>query len=219
MKEQQLVIGAGCAGVGKSYLALYHAAKELLEGRINKIVLIRAYQPLAGRSIGFLPGELEDKLIPYYAQMLAYLEDFLTVPRVEVWLKSKTIEICSLETIRGRSWDYSLILLEESQNLYPEEIQALTTRIGQGSQMIVIGDQTSVQTDIKNKQDGLNYLLGVIDKYKIPNTATVVFNYDDICRSDITRDFVIAYDKELAENKSAFRENKGNQQHRKGDKH
>jgi len=219
MKEQQLVIGAGCAGVGKSYLALYHAAKELLEGRINKIVLIRAYQPLAGRSIGFLPGELEDKLIPYYAQMLAYLEDFLTVPRVEVWLKSKTIEICSLETIRGRSWDYSLILLEESQNLYPEEIQALTTRIGQGSQMIVIGDQTSVQTDIKNKQDGLNYLLGVIDKYKIPNTATVVFNYDDICRSDITRDFVIAYDKELAENKSAFRDNKGNQQHRKGDKH
>jgi phosphate starvation-inducible protein PhoH and related proteins len=219
MKEQQLVIGAGCAGVGKSYLALYHAAKELLEGRINKIVLIRAYQPLAGRSIGFLPGELEDKLIPYYAQMLAYLEDFLTVPRVEVWLKSKTIEICSLETIRGRSWDYSLILLEESQNLYPEEIQALTTRIGQGSQMIVIGDQTSVQTDIKNKQDGLNYLLGVIDKYKIPNTATVVFNYDDICRSDITRDFVIAYDKELAENKSAFRDNKGNQQHKKGDKH
>ena len=113
MQQKTLVVAAGSAGTGKTMLSLYHAAKQLLEGRTKKIVLIRAYQPLAGRSIGFLPGELEDKLLPYYAQMLNYLEDFLTIPRVDVWRKSGAIEICSLETIRGRSWDYGTIIVDE----------------------------------------------------------------------------------------------------------
>lgn len=197
MQQKTLVVAAGSAGTGKTLLSLYHAAKQLLEGRTKKIVLIRAYQPLAGRSIGFLPGELEDKLLPYYAQMLNYLEDFLTVPRVDVWRKSGAIEICSLETIRGRSWDYSTIIVDEGQNLYSEEIQALTTRIGEGSQMILLGDASGTQSDIKNKKDGLSYLLGIIDKYKIEDAAYTKLGYEDILRSGLTREFVIAYDKEL----------------------
>lgn len=201
MQRSKLTVAAGPAGTGKTLLALWNAAKGLQEGTIKKIVLIRAYQPLAGRSIGFLPGELEDKLLPYYAQMLSYLEDFLTVPRVQIWLKNKTIEICSLETIRGRSWDYSTIIVDEGQNLYPEEIQALTTRIGEGSQMVILGDDSGIQTDVKNKQDGLDYLIGIMAKYDIRDSSVVYFSYDDIFRSDITKDFVIAFDKELQEKK------------------
>jgi len=111
-------------------------------------------------------------------------------------MKDKTIEICSLETIRGRSWDYSIIVVDEAQGLFPQEVQALTTRVGVGSQLILLGDNSGVQTDIKNKTDGLSYLLGVIEKYNISAGVTKL-TYDDILRSDITKEFVIAYDKEL----------------------
>lgn len=197
LKTNQLVIGAGSAGTGKTMLSIYHAACQLHYGAVKKIVLLRAYQPLAGRSIGFLPGTAEEKLIPYYRQMLDYLEDFLGKAAVEIHMKRGSIEICSLETIRGRSWDYCTVVTDESQNLYAEEIQALTTRIGEGSQLILIGDDSGIQTDIRNKKDGLSYLLGIVQKYDIQDVGLVRFGYDDILRSDITRDFVIAFDSEL----------------------
>ena len=197
LKNNQLVIGAGPAGSGKTLLSVYHAARQLHYGSIKKIILIRAYQPLAGRSIGFLPGTAEEKLIPYYRQMLDYLEDFLGKAAVEIHMKRGSIEICSLETIRGRSWDYSCIVVDEAQSLYPQEVQALVTRIGEGSQLVLIGDNSGVQSDVKSKIDGLSYILGIIEKYKIKDAILTRFTYDDILRSDITRDFVIAFDKEL----------------------
>lgn len=201
-QENIITIAAGPGGSGKTMLSIYHASKELFTGRTKQIILIRAYQPLAGRSIGFLPGELEDKLLPYYAQMLSYLEDILGKAEVEIYRKSKTIEICSLETIRGRSWDYATIIVDEAQNLYPEEIRALTTRIGEGSQLLLLGDDSGAQTDIRNKTNGLDYLLGVVQEYQIPDVGAVLLGYDDILRSDITKHFVIAYDKEMQKEKN-----------------
>lgn len=113
LENDTVVVAAGSSGVGKTFIACHHAAKQVHSGRTKQIILIRAYQPLAGRSIGFLPGELEEKLFPYYAQMISYLKDFLTPARVDIWLKSGVIEICSLETIRGRSWDYATIIVDE----------------------------------------------------------------------------------------------------------
>ena len=201
LENDTVVVAAGSSGVGKTFIACHHAAKQVHTGRTKQIILIRAYQPLAGRSIGFLPGELEEKLFPYYAQMISYLKDFLTPARVDIWLKSGVIEICSLETIRGRSWDYATVIVDESQNLYAEEVQALTTRIGEGSQMIFLGDDSGVQTDVKNKKDGLSYLLGIVDKYDIPNVGITYLGYEDILRHDIVREFVIAFDKEQIEEK------------------
>lgn len=194
----QIVVGAGSAGTGKTLLSCYHAARQLHEGNINKIILIRAYQPLAGRSIGFLPGTAEEKLLPYYQQMIDYLEDFTSKAVVEVALKNRNIEICSLETIRGRSWDNAAIIVDESQNLFVPEIQALTTRIGENSQMIFCGDNSGIQTDVKKQQDGLTYLKYIIDKYNIDNTAFIQFGTEDICRSGITKDFVLAFEAEAA---------------------
>lgn len=196
LKYNTLVVAQGSAGTGKTIVACWHAARKLFHKDIKKIVLIRAYQPLAGRSIGFLPGSLEEKLTPFYQQMLDYLEDFLGKGAVEVALKNKDIEICSLETIRGRSWDDSIIIVDEGQSLYVPEVQALVTRIGNNSQMIICGDNSGLQSDVKGVMDGLTYLNKLIEKYEIEDTSFVTFGVDDIVRSGITKEFVIALERE-----------------------
>lgn len=197
LKYNSVVIAEGSAGVGKTLLACWHAAKKLHFGDVGKIVLIRAYQPLAGRTIGFIPGDAVSKLQPFYQQMLDYFEDYLGKGTTEIHLKQGTIEMCSLETIRGRSWSDSIILIDEAQSLYVPEVQALVTRLGEGSQMIFCGDNSGLQTDVKNGMDGLTYLHRLVEKYKIPDIESVQFTRDDICRSDVTRDFVVAFEEEL----------------------
>lgn len=197
LKYSTAVIASGSAGTGKTLLACWHAAKRLFYNDIDKVVLIRAYQPLAGRSIGFLPGVLEDKLIPFYQQMLDYFEDYLGKSSTEIHIKNKTIEICSLETIRGRSWNKSIIIVDEAQSLLIPEVQALVTRVGNDSQIIFCGDDSGIQTDVKNTMDGLTYLKAIIDKYSIPDCSFVHFNRDEIVRSGLTKEFVIAFEDEL----------------------
>jgi phosphate starvation-inducible protein PhoH len=95
LRQNTLVVAAGSAGTGKTIIACHHAAKKLHHNDVKKVVLIRAYQPLAGRSIGFLPGSLDEKLMPYYQQMIDYFEDYLGKATVEIYLKQKVIEIYS----------------------------------------------------------------------------------------------------------------------------
>lgn len=178
-------------------LGCYHAASKLYHGKIKKIILLRAYQPLAGRTIGFTPGEAIDKLLPHYQQMVDYLEDFLGKAQVGLHMKSGAIEICSLETIRGRSWEDCVVIVDESQNLYIEEVQALTTRVGSNCQLILIGDDSGIQTDVVDKKNGLSYLLDIVEKYDIPQVGITYFHIEDILRSGVVKQFVIAYDKEL----------------------
>lgn len=199
LNKDSVIVGKGVAGTGKTFLACYHAAKQLHYRNIQKIILIRAYQPLAGRSIGLLPGTLEEKLAPFYQQMIDYLEEILGKTVTEIHMKNKTIEICALEAIRGRSWDNCVVICDEAQNLFVPEIQALTTRIGENTQMIFIGDGSGVQTDVRKGMNGLEYLEKIVKKYQIPDVGFIEFGYDDILRSDITRNFVIAYDKELTD--------------------
>lgn len=197
LKYNTIVVAQGSAGVGKTLLACYHAAKKLHYGDIKKIILIRAYQPLAGRTIGMLPGDADQKLLPFYQQMIDYFEDFLGKATTEIHIKNKTIEICSLETIRGRSWSDAIIIVDESQSLFVPEVQALTTRIGENAQMIFCGDNTGNQTDVKNGMDGLTYLNKIVQKYNIPDCQFITFTRDQICRSDVVRDFVIAFEEEM----------------------
>ena len=196
LKHDTLVVASGSAGTGKTIVACYHAARKLHYKDIKKVVLLRAYQPLAGRSIGFLPGTAEEKLIPYYQQLLDYFEDCLGKASVEISVKSKEIEICSLETIRGRSWEDCIVIVDEAQNLYPQEVQALMTRIGENCQMIICGDDSGIQTDVKKGMDGLTYLQKVCDKYNISDTSFIKFCRDDIVRSGMTREFVVAFEEE-----------------------
>lgn len=199
LKYDKLVVAQGSSGVGKSLLAVWHAAKQLNAKQIKKVVLIRAYQPLAGRSIGLLPGSAAEKLLPFYQQLIDYFEDFLGKATTEIHLKNGSIEICSLETIRGRSWDDAIILVDEAQCLYVPEVQALVTRVGETSQIIFCGDDTGMQTDVKNGMNGLRYLKKLTEKYNISETSFVNFTREDICRSGLTKEFVIAFEEEMLE--------------------
>ena len=216
LKYSTLVVAQGSAGTGKTLIACHHAAKKLHYGDIRKVVLIRAYQPLAGRSIGFLPGTLDEKLIPYYQQMIDYFEDYLGKASTEIHLKNKTIEICSLETIRGRSWENSIIIVDEAQSLFVPEVQALVTRIGEGSQMIFCGDNSGTQTDVKNGLDGLSYLYKLVDKYTINDVSFINFNRDEIVRSGITKEFVVAFEEELLTNTPIVTQAEYDRQFKKG---
>ena len=204
LQYNTLVGAVGCAGTGKTMLSCYHAAKQFYEKKIHKIVLLRAYQPLAGRTIGFMPGTAEEKLKPYYQQMLDYFEDFLGKGVVDIAIKHGSIEMCSLETIRGRSWEDAVIIVDESQNLFVPEVQALVTRVGTNSQIIFCGDNTGLQSDVINGLDGLTYLFKLVNKYNISDTAFVEFDRDDICRSDITKEFVIAFEEEIQSEKAGY---------------
>ena len=197
LRRSTLVAATGSAGTGKTIMACWHAARKLHYGDVKKVILIRAYQPLAGRSIGFLPGTLDEKLMPYYQQMIDYFEDYLGKATTEIHLKQKTIEICSLETIRGRSWERAIIIVDEAQSLFVPEVQALVTRIGEGSQMIFCGDNSGIQTDVRVGTDGLTYLEQLVVRYEITDTAFVKFTRDDIVRSGITKEFVVAFEEEL----------------------
>jgi phosphate starvation-inducible PhoH-like protein len=201
LNSDSVVVGAGFAGVGKTLMGCYHAAHQLYHGKVTKIILLRAYQPLAGRTIGFTPGDALEKLLPHYQQMIDYLEGFLGKSQVEIFIKKGTIEVCSLETIRGRSWEDAIVIVDESQNLYIEEVQALTTRVGNNCQLIMIGDDSGVQTDVVGKTNGLSYLLSIVEKYEIPDVGVTYFDIEDILRSGVTKAFVLAYDKELQESK------------------
>lgn len=216
LKYSTLVIAQGSAGTGKTLIACHHAAKKLHYGDVRKVVLIRAYQPLAGRSIGFLPGTLDEKLIPYYQQMIDYFEDYLGKASTEIHLKNKTIEICSLETIRGRSWENSIIIVDEAQSLFVPEVQALVTRIGEGSQMIFCGDNSGTQTDVKNGLDGLSYLYKLVDKYVINEVSFINFTRDEIVRSGITKEFVVAFEEELLTNTPIVTQAEYDRQFKKG---
>lgn len=219
LRYNSLIAAIGSAGTGKTLLSCWHAAKSLNQRNVHKIVLIRAYQPLAGRTIGFMPGTAEEKLKPYYQQMLDYLEDYLGKGSLEIHLKQGTIEMCSLETIRGRSWDNTIVIVDESQNLFVSEVQALVTRLGENSQMIFCGDNTGLQSDVKNGLDGLSYLYKLINKYNISDTAFVQFTRDDICRSDITKEFVIAFEEEMLAEESGtaiIDRSEMDKQHKKG---
>lgn len=197
MKTHSLVGAVGSAGTGKTLLACMHAAQELWFKRKRKIILLRAYQPLAGRTIGFVPGTAEEKLMGFYRQMLDYLEDFLGKNDVELKLKSGDIEMCSLETIRGRSWDDAVIIVDESQSLFIPEVQALVTRVGRNSQIIFCGDNSGIQTDVRNGMDGLTYLDEICYRYNIDEAAFVEFTREDIVRSGLTKKFVCAFEDEV----------------------
>lgn len=195
-KYDTMVAAQGSAGVGKTLLACWWAAKKLKQKEIKKVILIRAYQPLAGRTIGMLPGTAQEKLLPFYRQMVDYFEDFLGKSETDIHLKHETIEICSLETIRGRSWDDSIIIVDEAQSLFVPEVQALVTRVGENSQMIFCGDDSGIQTDVKNGMNGLTYLRLITERYNIEGCSFINFTREDICRKGLTKEFVIAFEEE-----------------------
>lgn len=193
MRENIITVGSGSSGVGKSFLACYYAASELLAGNIQKIVITRPYVAVSGRTTGFKPNTDIEKLRGFVLPMLGYLSEVLGKGMVEQQLQNADkIELAPLESIRGRSFDNAFVICDESSNLTQEELKAICTRIGKNTRLILIGD--NFQTDTRH--NGLQWFEMVAEKYNIPDVGVVKFNHNDIVRSGIVRDLVIAFEKE-----------------------
>ena len=185
----QLVVTIGPAGVGKTYCAVNAAINLLVQGKTKKLVLVRANIP-TGKTLGSFPGDIYDKLGPWLAPMTSEIKKRLGANDYEAKRHSGQIEFHPLETIRGASFENTIILVDESQNLTYEEVKAITTRIGENSKMILMGDPMQRDT----RDSGLVTFKRVIKKYGI-DIPVVEFGVDDIGRSDLVAELVKAYMK------------------------
>jgi phosphate starvation-inducible PhoH-like protein len=193
VKNYTVTFATGPAGTGKTYICASLAAEALREGKIDRIIITRPAVE-AGESLGFLPGELEDKFDPYLQPFREVLEERLGKSQVEMFLKNGRIEAAPLAYMRGRSFKNSFVILDEAQNTTPTQMKMFLTRIGEGSTVIVNGDMA--QHDLRG-QSGLEDAIRRVTH--IPAVAHIAFDRQDIVRSDIVGEFVAAYDMSLAE--------------------
>ena len=192
-KDMTLVFGS--AGTGKTFLPAVYAAYYYHLGRIDKIILTRPTVPV-GKGIGFLPGTLEEKLMPWVIPFVQVLEKYLSVGEVECMLKNGKLQVVPFDTIRGHTFNDAFIILDEAQNTTITEIKAFVTRIGENSKTVINGD--IAQSDLKNNENsGLEYLLdllGDIDNEELSDKVGVIeFDYKDCVRSSLCKLWVKAF--------------------------
>lgn len=190
--DNTVTIAVGAAGTGKTFLATLYASKQVAEGYQDKIILVRPNVP-TGRTLGHFPGTVEEKLYPYLSHILEYVKDFVGKGAMEIWLKNHVVEMQPLETIRGKSFRNTIVIVDEAQNLVFDELKALSTRIGEDSKLILCGDST--QSDIKGAS-ALETFVGMCQKYDIDSLGVVRFAAKDCLRSGICKDFTLMFDKE-----------------------
>jgi phosphate starvation-inducible PhoH-like protein len=191
INNSQQVIVLGPSGTGKTYIAATAAANEYLMKNIDKIVITRPNVSV-GKDLGFLPGSLEEKYAPWVLPVLEILQKQLGKGVVETAVKNGNIEMAPLATMRGRSFKDAFIIVDESQNITIHEIKMLLTRIGENCKIILNGDTR--QSDIK-EQSGLSKIIHLAKKYNM-NVPVVEFGVEDIVRSDICKQWVIAFMEE-----------------------
>lgn len=191
--HQQIVV-LGPAGTGKTFIAGTHAADCLMQHRVSKVIITRPNVP-GGRSLGFFPGDLNDKVAPWVAPLIQVIGDRMSPPALEIAMKRGALEIVPFEVMRGRSWDDALIILDEAQNTTSPEIKMFLTRIGQNSQVIINGDIE--QSDLR-ETSGLKKALRLIAANPALSEASAVieFTVDDIVRSDLCALWVRAFHKD-----------------------
>lgn len=193
MRENVISIGSGSSGTGKSYLACRYAASELLAGNIKKIAITRPYVAVSGRTTGFKPNTDIEKLRGFVLPLLGYLGEVLGTEYVEQQLQlADKIELAPLESIRGRNFDDCILISDESSNMTVGEFQALSTRLGKNTRWFCIGD--NAQTD--TRENGLRWFENLVTKHYISNVGMVKFDHNDIVRSGMVKELVIAFEKE-----------------------
>jgi len=187
IKNSPITVTMGCAGTGKTFCSAGTVAQLFQSSRsgYEKIVLTRANVP-TGKSLGHFPGTIEEKMEPWLLPMLEVLRKAFGKGKFE-YMKSKgQIEIQPIETIRGRSYENSLVLVDEAQNLCMDELKAITTRIGENTKLVLMGDPA--QSDVHNGRDLVEFCWKV-RKAGI-DLPVVEFGVNDIVRSDIVADLV-----------------------------
>ncbi|MFW6238002.1 MAG: PhoH family protein, partial [Halanaerobiales bacterium] len=179
------------AGTGKTYLAMVMAVKSLLNKKVNRIILTRPAIE-AGENLGFLPGDMQDKVDPYLRPLYDALYDILGPERVNEYLEKDVIEVAPLAYMRGRTLDDSFVILDEAQNTTPEQMKMFLTRIGFSSHVVVTGDITQIDLP-KSSSSGLNQVRKLLSD--IEGIDFVYLSNQDVVRHRLVKEIIKAYDK------------------------
>jgi phosphate starvation-inducible PhoH-like protein len=188
--QHDIVFGVGPAGTGKTYLAMAQAVAYLLSKRVNRIILARPAVE-AGEKLGFLPGDLQEKVNPYLRPLYDALYDMLDAERVERLLERGVIEVAPIAFMRGRTLNDAFVILDEAQNTTSEQMKMFLTRLGFGSKAVVTGDVTQIDLP-PGRMSGLIESLKVVKG--IEGIATVLFDERDVVRHSLVQQIVKAYE-------------------------
>ena len=193
--ENDLTFALGPAGTGKTYIAIALAVRALKNRQARKIILSRPAVE-AGEKLGFLPGDMKDKIDPYLQPLYDALEDMIPAVKLREYMESKIIQIAPLAFMRGRTLNDAVIVLDEAQNTTTHQIKMFLTRLGMNAKMIVTGDATQIDLP-KSTQSGLIQALKILDK--VPGVGKVEFGKKDIVRHSLVQRIVEAYERHDAE--------------------
>jgi phosphate starvation-inducible PhoH-like protein len=200
--EHDIVIGIGPAGTGKTYLAVACAVDALYKKRVKRIVLARPAVE-AGENLGFLPGDLQEKVDPYLRPLYDALEDMMPHERVQRALEDSTIEIAPLAYMRGRTLSDAFVILDEAQNATRAQMKMFLTRLGLNSRVVITGDKT--QIDLPKRSDSglleVEAILGGID-----GISMIYLDEKDVIRHRLVKDIIQAYAREGEEEEAAATE-------------
>ena len=191
LKTNQIVISLGPAGTGKTYLAVAVALSMLLEKKVERIILSRPAVE-AGEKLGFLPGDIKDKIDPYLRPLYDSLYDLLDYDKIQRKIESGAIEIAPLAFMRGRTLKNAFAILDEAQNATEIQIKMFLTRIGENSKLVVNGDPSQIDLSNKN-QSGLIKLQTILKNIK--EISVINFDHQDVMRHPLVTKIVEAYQK------------------------
>ena len=190
LQSREMVFGTGPAGTGKTYLAVAYAAGCLERGEVDRLVLSRPAVE-AGERLGFLPGDMKEKVDPYLRPLYDALYDVLQPERVERELETKMIEIAPLAFMRGRTLSHSIVILDEAQNCTAMQMKMFLTRLGEGSKMIITGDPSQVDLPM-GQSSGLADALSILSD--VEGIAHIAFTRADVIRHPLVGRIIEAYE-------------------------
>ncbi|MFE5427022.1 MULTISPECIES: PhoH family protein [Bacillaceae] len=191
IKKQDLVFGIGPAGTGKTYLAVVMAINALKNGHVKRIILTRPAVE-AGESLGFLPGDLKEKVDPYLRPLYDALHDLLGMEQTLRMIERGTIEIAPLAYMRGRTLEDAFVILDEAQNTTEAQMKMFLTRLGFGSKMVITGDRTQIDLP-KGMKSGLIRVEEILKNVK--GLSFVYFEQSDVVRHPLVAKIITAYEQ------------------------
>ena len=191
LKQNDLIFSIGSAGTGKTYLAVCYAVTELKKGNIERIILTRPAVE-AGESLGFLPGDLKEKVDPYLRPLYDALYDMLGVQQTQMLIEKQVIEIAPLAYMRGRTLEKAFIILDEAQNATIDQLKMFLTRLGFNSKMVVTGDISQVDLP-SSKKSGLKISANLLSD--LNEVGLLVFDKNDVVRHPLVGKIIEKFEK------------------------
>jgi phosphate starvation-inducible PhoH-like protein len=203
-EKNDIVFAIGPAGTGKTYTAVALAVRALKNKHVKKIILTRPAVE-AGESLGFLPGDLKEKIDPYLRPLYDALDDMIPADKLGYYMSTRTIEIAPLAYMRGRTLDNAFIILDEAQNATDLQIKMFLTRIGANAKAIITGDITQVDLP-RNQRSGLQTAVRILNN--IDGIAHIELDEDDVVRHRLVKQILRAYEKERKQDEKKQEHNK-----------